>query len=419
MRSADEEENCYSRETRKNIILIYSQSSLDRDPRVHRQIELLAKEYSIIAFGKRAPAVPVSRFVNLSELIGIPENKKLSLELLIDYAHRFGLSAFFITGLVYFFEKIPAFFPFQDFLQSRLLRGKVLRRLESAKCDLILANDITALAVCARAKGKRALLYDAHEYTPGQLQRNYRNLGKRSYARYLLKKYLPSCDATSTIGYGIAGLYRKHFGVSCEVITNAPSYKELKPVDRGDGKIRLVHQGLAEKRRGLEAMIDVMRFLDQRFTLDYFLVAHDKEYYKQLREYAGKDSRIKFNDPVPMQSLPEVLNQYDIGFRFYEPRTINMKHGLPNKFFEFVQARLAVAVGPTPEAVRFIKQYGFGLVSKDFAPESMAGILSALTPQKVMEYKERAHRCAFELSATPNNEKILALVRGLIGEAEA
>jgi len=400
-------------------ILIYSQSSLDRDPRVHRQIELLAKEYRIIAFGKKAPAVPVSRFVNLAELIGIPENKKLSLEFLKIYMHRFGLSAFFVTGTMYFMEKLPVFLSFQEFLQSRLLRGKVLRRLKSVNCDLILANDITALAVCARAKGDRAILYDAHEYTPGQLQRNYQNLGKRSYARYLLNKYLPSCDATSTIGYGIAELYRKHYGISCEVITNAPVYRDLKPIDRSDGKIRMVHQGLAEQRRGLEAMIDVMRYLDQRFTLDFYLVAHDPEYYRQLRSYAGKDPRIVFKDPVPMQSLPEVLNRYDIGFRFYQPRTVNMKHGLPNKFFEFIQARLAVAVGPTPEAVRFIDRYGFGLVSKDFAPESMASVLSALTPQRVMEYKESAHRCALELSATPNNEKIIALVRGLIGESEA
>jgi hypothetical protein len=402
----------------KKTILIYSQSSLDRDPRVHRQLELLAKEYRIIAFGKKAPAVPVSRFVNLSALIGIPEHKKLSLKFLKDYVHKFGLSAFFITGAVYFMEKLPVFLWFQEFVQSRVLRGRVLRRLESVHCDLILANDITALAVCARAKGNRSLWYDAHEYTPGQLQRNYKNLGKRSYARFLLKKYLPSCDAMSTIGYGIAGLYREHYGASCEVITNAPAYRDLAPVDRCDGKIRLVHQGLAEKRRGLETMIDVMRFLDQRFTLDFFLIAHDSEYYRQLRLYASKDPRIVFNDPVPMQSLPEVLNRYDIGFRFYQPRTINMKHGLPNKFFEFVQARLAVAVGPTPEAVRFIEHYGFGLVSKDFTPASMADILSALTPSLVMEYKERAHRCALELSATPNNEKMAALVRILVGNAE-
>jgi hypothetical protein len=400
----------------KKTILVYSQSNLDRDPRVHRQIELLARDYSIVAFGKRASAAPVCRFENLTELIGIPENKIVSFDFLKDYVRRFGLSTFFVTGLVYFLEKIPVFLSFQEFLQSRLLRGKVLRRLERIQCDLILANDITALAICARAKGNRTLWYDAHEYTPGQLQRSFTNLGKRSYARYLLKKYLPRCDAVSTIGFGIAGLYRKNYGVSCEVITNAPPYKELKPIDRSDGKIRLVHQGLAEKRRGLEAMIDVMRYLDQRFTLDFYLVAHDPEYYRRLRSYAGKDPRIIFNDPVPMQSLPEVLNRYDIGFRFYQPRTINMKHGLPNKFFEFVQARLAVAVGPTPEAVRFIEQYGFGFVSKDFAPESMAGILSTLTPQRVMEYKVRAHHCALGLSATPNNEKMLALVRGLIGK---
>ena len=404
--------------TRKTI-LIYSQSSLDRDPRVHRQIELLAKEYRIVAFGKKPPAVPVSRFVDVSKLIGIPDIKKLSLRFLKEYLDRYGISAFLLNGFMYFLEKVPVFLPFQEFVQSRLIRSKVLRRLKSAECDLILANDITALAVCARAKGTRKLLYDAHEYSPGQFQRSMKNLGKRSYARYVLKKFLPCCDAASTIGYGIAGLYHRHYDLSCEVITNAPLYRELKPVNRGDGKMRLVHQGLAEKRRGLEAMIDVMKLLDDRFSLDFYLVAHDPEYYRQLQTYAGRDPRIVFNEPVPMQTLPEILNGYDIGFRFYQPKTLNMRHGLPNKFFEFIQARLAVAVGPTPEAMRFIEKYGFGIVSEDFAPESMAKILSTLTPERVMEYKLKADGCALELSATPNNEKIIALVRRLTGESLA
>ena len=117
-----------------------------------------------------------------------------------------------------------------------------------------------------------------------------------------------------------------------------------------------------------------------------------------------------------MQRLPHTLNAYDIGFYILKPISFNTLHALPNKFFEFVQARLMVAIGPSPEMAAYVERYGLGVVAKDFTPESMAAALSDLTQERIMEYKMNAHKCAWELSSEPNNEKILALVRGLIGE---
>jgi len=399
----------------KKIIAIYSQSDLANDPRVHRQIEILSTHYRIVAFGKNPPAVSVDKFCDIAELIGIPEDKKISFAQVVDYVREFGLARFFSIGFMYTLSQLPILPAFQKYWQTKIARGAVARRLSSTECDLIIANDDTALAVCTLVKGGRKLLFDAHEYTPGQFPHRKRYLGQRTHARYQLKKCLPSCDVVTTVGSGIAGLYERMFGVSCSIITNAPSYRVLSPVLRDDGKIRLVHHGLAARKRDLETMVDVLRLLDSRFTLDFFLVPQDPAYYSEIRKYTQDDPRITFNEPVPMRMLPETLNAFDVGFWLYKPATLNLAHALPNKFFEFVQARLAVAVGPTPEMSRYIGTYGFGLVSEDFTPESMARALSGLTSGRIKDYKEKADQCARALSSEPNEARLLSIVADLIG----
>ena len=400
----------------RKTIVIYSQSDLSRDPRVHRQIELLAKHYRIIAFGKKPPTIKVDRFLDIAQMIGIPERKTISANFFLEYIKRFGIVAFFAVSGMKVLDRIPACQAFLSFWMTKVVCRKVLSRLKAIQCDLIVANDLSALPVCAEAKGNRKLLYDAHEYSPGQFPRERKYLAKRSFARYALQRYLPYCDIVTAVGNGIARLYRLRFGIDCTVITNAPSYSDLRPQQTEKGKIRLVHHGLAARRRNLELMIDVMGLLDDRFTLDFYLVFFDPVYYQQLKGYAAKDPKITFHDPVSMQRLPYTLNAYDIGFWLFEPITLNLSHALPNKFFEFVQARLMVAIGPSPEMAAYVERYGLGVVAKDFTPESMAAALSDLTQERIMEYKMNAHKCAWELSSEPNNEKILALVRGLIGE---
>ncbi len=400
----------------RKTIVIYSQSDLSRDPRVHRQIEVLAKHYRIITFGKKPPTVKIDRFFDIAQMIGIPEKKVISADFILEYIRRFGIVAFFAVSGMKVLDRVPVCQAFRSFWMTKVLRRRVLSKLKAIQCDLIVANDLSALSVCAEAKGNRKLLYDAHEYSPGQFPRERKYLAKRNFAKYALQRYLPYCDVVTAAGNGIAKLYRRRFEIDCIVITNAPSYCDLQPQQTKEGKIRLVHHGLAARRRNLELMIDVMSLLDDRFTLDFYLVFFDPAYYQQLKDYAAKDPRITFRDPVSMQRLPHTLNAYDIGFWLFEPITLNLLHALPNKFFEFIQARLAIAVSPTPEMSSFIQQYGIGVVSEDFRPSSMAAVLSNLTQERIMEYKMNAHKCAWELSAEPNNEKILALVRGLIGE---
>jgi len=116
--------------------------------------------------------------------------------------------------------------------------------------------------------------------------------------------------------------------------------------------------------------------------------------------------------------MPEIAkntNNYDIGLFLLSPDSFSYRMALPNKFFEFIQARLAVAIWPSPEMARLVKEYSCGIVSDDFSIESMAEKLNALSKEDIMAFKMNSHNAAGQLCAEKNKDKFLSIVEGLIG----
>lgn len=395
-------------------VLIYSQSDLARDPRVHRQIELLSATCDLVIFGNTPPALKVGKFHNLVSLIGLPEDRDRSKKAAVKLLKKIGIAKFAVMTVRQILKSIPAVPALQAFWDCRVVRSTVIRRIRNTPCDLIIANDYSGLAVCVAAKGNRKLLYDAHEYTPGQFPKTQAHLAQRTHARYVLRKNLGACDRVTTIGGGIAALYRSMFGVECGVVTNAPAFRDLRPSRGAEDRIRLVHHGVAARNRDLEKLIDVMRLLDDRFTLDFYLVPFDEMYYSKLRSHVAANPRIHFHEPVDMRRLPEELNQYDIGCYLFKPNSINIAFALPNKFFEFIQARIAIAVGPVPEMGRYVREYGLGIVSGSYEPASMAAELAKLDRNAIMKFKRAADASAYELSAAPNAKILERMVAELL-----
>jgi hypothetical protein len=170
---------------------------------------------------------------------------------------------------------------------------------------------------------------------------------------------------------------------------------------------------MAEPQRRLEDTIDVMRGLDGRFMLDVVLVGNPG-YQQKLRQHVAGDARIRFLPGVPMPELPAFGNAYDIGVYCLPPIHANQELALPNKFFEFVQARLAVAIGPSPEMARLARRHGFGIVADSFEPAALAERLAALTPGDVAALKARAHEAADVLNAERSRRTVVEVVERVL-----
>ena len=275
--------------------------------------------------------------------------------------------------------------------------------------DVVLCNDANALPYGFSVCGDAPVVFDAHEYSPRQYEDSLVwRVFFRPYKEWLCRAYLPRLGGMMTVSEGIAEAYARNFGVpKPRVVTNAADYVELSPSEMVPGKIRLVHHGICAPSRHIDRMIDVIECLDDRFSLDLFLVpGSPRSYFDAVVSRVKALSRVRIHPPVPLGDIVSTLREYDGGIYILPPSNFNHAHALPNKFFDFVQARLMVAIGPSPEMERLVRQYQLGVVGEDFSPEALAAKLRELTPAQVGAYKENSHRAARELSSETNMETL-------------
>ena len=293
--------------------------------------------------------------------------------------------------------------------------NSLLNKLRGKMFDLVISNDIESLPFALKIANGAKTLLDAHEYSPQEFEDRF--LWKfflQSYKKYLCDRYIGNSDKMITVSEGIANEYSKNFGVKPIVITNACEFANTKPSPTNKQNIKLIHHGVTVPSRKLEIMIEMMDFLDERFNLDIMLVNTNPGYFNYLKTLAKDKDKINFLEPVPMKKIVGFINPYDIGIFILPPTNLNYKYALPNKFFDFVQARLAPAIGPSPEMAKIVKQYDCGIVAENFAPETMAKELNKLTGDRIEYYKRQSDKAAQELSFEKNSEKFEDLVEGLL-----
>lgn len=359
-------------------ILVISFSNIDSDARVLREISVVAKHGHVTSLGYGPKPDYVSEHIQVPDWAkSLPQTPLGVLRLALHLHSQAELAA---PGNRY-----------------------ALRALSDRTFDAIVANDARALPLAfAIARRNQAPVWaDLHEWAPGERTHiaSWRILVK-PLMEHICRKYLPQTAAATTVGTEIAKLYETHYGVRPRLLMNAAPYADLQPTPVPDGVIRLVHSGGAVFGRNIEAMIEATIQAGPRFTLDLYLVpaGDGGAYLEKLCEVAGGNPRIRFHDPVKPFELPATLNAYDVGVFWIPPTHTNARLTLPNKLFDFVQARLAVAIGPTVEMVNVVNEYGLGVVSEDFSVPSIVAALQSLTPQAITSYKQAAAAAADPLS---------------------
>ncbi|MFM7666797.1 MAG: capsular biosynthesis protein, partial [Bacteroidota bacterium] len=220
-------------------------------------------------------------------------------------------------------------------------------------------------------------------------------------------------DFMLTVCDGIAKKYNSEFGLNPMVLTNAADYFENTNSMKVGEKIKIIHHGLALPQRKIENMIEMMDYVDDRFELDLMLVFRKEEYKKELEQLIGTKNNVRLIPPVTTDEIVPYISQYDIGIYLLEPNNFNNKHALPNKFFEFIQGRLAIAIGPSPEMAKIVTDFELGLISKDFEAKNLAEIIDSFSPEKIIYFKEKSNQAAKELNANRSfkelHEKIIEL----------
>ena len=292
---------------------------------------------------------------------------------------------------------------------------QAITKLSKVKPDIIIANDIDALPLALKISNGAKVIFDAHEYAPREFEDNLIwRVFFQAYKNYLCHRYIPYVDGMITVSQSIADEYERCFGRKPIVLTNAAEYHFIEPRKTDPSRIRMIHHGIGIKSRRTETLIDMMDLLDGRFELHLMLVPGSPQYIEALKNRARSKPNIKFVEAVPMTSIVPTLALYDVGIYFVEPSNFNYRYALPNKFFEFIQARLALVGGPSPEMARIVLTHECGVVAQNFSPKALALALTHLTAERIDGFKRASNRLARFMSAETNCKSMLELVEDLI-----
>lgn len=351
-------------------MLILSYSPIARDARVLKQVARFTQDFDVTTCGY-GPAPE-----GVVEHITIPDDQRYN-----------DLNGSLITLKRY----RPAYWRLSAVRYSReVLKGR--------RFDIAIANDVEAVPVAVKLRPRRGVLADLHEYSP-RLHDDHELWFQRitPWFEWVVRRYVTKAAAWTTVSRGIVDEYEKNFGFRARLVTNAAPYREATPSPVGD-RIRLVHSGACLRNRRLHVMAEAVEAAANDVTLDFYLTANDPPYLQELKDFAARSARITVHDPVPYADLARTLESYDVGIHVLPPINFNNKLALPNKLFDYVQARLGVLIGPSEEMVYYVDRYDLGEVAADFELEATTAAIERLTPASVTRFKANAHAHAAELA---------------------
>lgn len=366
-------------EARRPRMLILMFTRLDKEPRAYKQIAHFSQKYEVTTAGYGRPLIDGVRHIELPVSSELSVLRRKALYALQTICFKLGL-----YGLAYRFVAL-----------HRWLYAVLSRE----PWDVIIAHDVNTIPLANRLRPKYGVLADMHEYAPRQYEHSAEWVRVTApYYRWICAHELTKARVVTTVSQGIVDEYKAQFGVDPVLVVNATPSADL-PVGEVSEPIKLVHSGIAAPARKLEIMIDAVLATSKNVTLDLYLVnSAEPSYLDALKARAQGSSRVRFPDPVPYIDLVNTLNKFDVGLSIIAASTFNHEYCLPNKFFDYVQARLGHLVGPSPEMARIVGEFQMGRVLGDFEAETLTAALNDLDIGVVRRWKQQADVAAASLT---------------------
>lgn len=288
------------------------------------------------------------------------------------------------------------------------------------KADVVVANDLDTLPAvfCASWLRGRKVIYDSHEYFTELPELVGRKCIKKIWEG-IESLFLPRVKHSYTVSASIADAYEKKYGVKMEVIRNLPfkmrSFPEGNPMKKASENW-IIYQGSLNMGRGLEVAIASMQYL----TGTRLIIAGSgylEKHLKELVSQSGLQDKVVFTGNLRPEQLMQYTIQADLGISLEENMGLNYYYALPNKLFDYIQARIPVLVSNLPEMVNIVLKYNIGRVAEVENPKMLAGVMTEMLENfgLRMEWKKNLIRAAHELCWENEEQKLLEIYRDAIG----
>ena len=295
---------------------------------------------------------------------------------------------------------------------------RIIKKLKLNHYDIIIVHHLRLLPIANIISNNSKIIFHAHEY-----YLTYNNdwiiwrLFISKYWIWISKKYLSIAELIITVNKSIAELYKKDFSGEVQFLHNLVPYEELFPNKVERNKIRIIHHGLASKSRKIELMIDMAKYLDDRFSITLVLLSYStfgKFYLNKLIRMSKGLTNVIFADPVDFKNIAKYGNTFDIGLFFMPPSNLNEELSLGHKFFQYIQSRLCLVVSPLPEMKNIVEEYKIGIVSDSYDPIGLAEKLNSISGEEIEKYKFNSHLNAKKFDIINNKNIFINNIKKLI-----
>jgi glycosyltransferase involved in cell wall biosynthesis len=292
----------------------------------------------------------------------------------------------------------------------------IYRLARGQSADIWLANDWTALPIVQRLAAEQSVpyAYDTHELAIDEYAQNWRwRLIQRPVIIAVERMGIAGAVATSCVSQGIADRLQQVYGLPEKplLIRNMPHY-EAHPYRPCGETIEVLYHGVVNAGRGLEACIDSVALWRAEFRLTIRGPGPD-DYLTGLRrriEAAGLGGRVVLVPPVPMVDLVREAARFDVGLFALPGHSKQNLHVLPNKFFEYTMAGLALCVSDLPEMTALLRQHDLGRLIPEVTPQAIAAAVNGFDRAMIEACRRRALEAAKVLNWEAEADRLFAAI---------
>jgi glycogen(starch) synthase len=282
-----------------------------------------------------------------------------------------------------------------------LINLELFRAAKKFAPTFVIANDLDTLLAAYMLHDQLGvkILFDAHEVYPEQLSYEMRSEFWHAFYTALEKKLVRFIAGGMTVCESIADYFAYQYKAPGFVtVLNVPTIR-LQPdpsiLQRHSERRRILYHGAYFQYRGLDEVIEASRFVDNADFVFRGIGAYEKE-LKALAARVGVEDRVRFELPVPVFELIPTASQCDIGLNPFINVCKNSEFALPNKFFEYMMAGLALASSDLVEMRLLTQKLDNGTLFPSLQPKAIAYTLNEMLarPDQIDQMRVNSYEAA-------------------------
>lgn len=299
---------------------------------------------------------------------------------------------------------------------------RVIPQAMKISSKVVIAGDLFSLPPAiinkqrqSRKVGPVRLLYDSKELykeLPSLKRKRssffFWNLVEKSAIRYV--------DAALTVNESIAGILQPKWDVPFTVVMNVPDKTDAPFTHKSFEKVTLAFSGGLQPGRGLPGLVRLMTLLPEKYELKIIGDGLLRSELERLATSLNVGQRVHFIGRVRSEEVVGELSKAHLGIYLMENSGLCHYLALPNKFFQFISARLPVIVPKFPEMERIVDMYEIGAAVNPLDLQQTADTVLKLTQDAGLysTLRSNCEKAAGELNWQVEKGKFVEAVARLI-----